>query len=283
MQVFRTYDPRADDNTEYPSKHNHARHRWQRVFFSDPGPLNSEPAAKPGSAGSAQGYQYGGMRPNKIKLKSLTPNHNNQSGRRENRSLRHPNVHSKSSHQFGQTPYVGTLRFKGASVKYLRYDEDQWNRPGYWPNCHQRAERWDNYRLNQWEDNRFETCSPTARKRASDKINRSNRSPFQNTPYSEQSPTMLFYQQRLNFSKTLPISRSMPQLRPATTGRSQGERIFDFTRTQRQLTKSKVQDESEEAEDGNEEDLVDEEEAGGEVNEDEAYAQEEAVPVAVAQ
>jgi len=124
--------------------------------------------------------------------------------------------------------YQGTLRFKGASVKYLKYDTDKYNRPGYWPNCHQRSERWDNYRTHQWEDNRFESCSATRRYKAQEKMNKSNRSPFQNTPYSEQSPTMLFYQQKLS------MSRSMPTL--STRGKSQQQdRIFNFAQTQEQL------------------------------------------------
>lgn len=60
-------------------------------------------------------------------------------------------------------------------------------------------------------------------------MNKSNRSPFQNTPYSEQSPTMLFYQQKLS------MSRSMPSLR-STRGKSQQQdRIFNFAQTQEKL------------------------------------------------
>jgi len=233
MQVFRNVPQFEDDNTEYPSKHNHARHRWQRKYFSDTGPLNYEPTNRPRRAGTAPlgtAQIYGGRN---NQLQSLTPNHSSQGQRKKNRGLRHPNSQTQSTPQLlpEQKPYQGIVRYKGASMKYLRYDTDDWNRPGYWPNCRVRQERWDNYRLHQWEDNRYETCSPKMRNKAHNKINKSNRNPFQHTPYSEQSSTMLFYQRKLA------MSRSMPTLHKPLTRTHQNERIFDFAATQERLTR----------------------------------------------
>lgn len=248
MQVFRSFDPwqgvneNGDDNTEYPSKHNQARHRWQRRYFSDSGPLNSEPSAKPGTAPGIIRLDHLSQPP---RLQSLTPvgssksfqtpMSRNQSAGNLSATLPAPYSAEKAQAQEGGNPfsndYQGTLRYKGGAVKYLKYDTDKWSRPGYWPNCHQRSERWDNYRLHQWEDNRYDSCKPNRRFQALNKINKSNRSPFQQTPYAEQSPTMLFYQQKLA------MSRSMPALRTGTSRpfTNQEERIFNFAQTQERL------------------------------------------------
>jgi len=251
MQVFRPERKWGEDNTEYASKHNHARHRCARVYFSDFGPLNSEPTTRAGTAPGITRAQASHTQ----RVKALTPSHGNQKARKGNRQLRHPNSFQTGSHDpnafartltkseatqsmgsLGQSrSYQGTLRYKGQSVRYLRYDEDKWSRPGYWPNCRERKERWDNYRLNQWEDNRYESCSsPKARKKLGKTIPQSNRMPFQATPYSEQSPTMLFYQQKLRMSKSMPLL-STPLQRT-----HQESRIFDFANTQQILTNDYV-------------------------------------------
>lgn len=267
MQVFRNHRKWGDDNTEYASKHNHARHRCARKYFSDFGPLNSEPTTRGSRAGTAPGMSRAQTKHN-LRVKALTPAHGNQNARNGNRQLRHPNSfqngfsrtltkgemsRSRSHSSLSQTNYQGTLRYKGKSVQYLRYDEDKWQRPGYWPNCRERKERWDNYRLNQWEDNRYESCSPKARKKLGRQIPQSNRMPFQATPYSEQSPTMLFYQQKLRMSK------SMPLLQTPLQRTHQESRIFDFANTQEKLTAEYVKNDDSE-EEGAEEQAQDEEE-----------------------
>lgn len=211
----------------------------------DFGPLNKEPRSRmgtaPGMARRSMSKTANTASMHNMRVKALTPAHSGQKARKAgNRQLRHPNSYQQGVDPNGyigprhrNTNYQGTLRYKGQSVKYLKYDEDKWNRHGYWPNCRERSERWDNYRSNQWEDNRFESSSsPKQRKKQHEK--RSNRMPFQSTPYSEQSPTMLFYQQKLHMSKSMPMLRNQPSRDIDRT--KQEERIFDFAQTQEILT-----------------------------------------------